>query len=59
MTKEQEEQIEKLLKLGYIWDKEWSILASGVILKKSSAEFWFFGLQGEMIHNPKGITIPL
>lgn len=39
---------------GYVWDKKHSTAAAGVILKRDSdGDFWFFGLEGEIMHNPE------
>ena len=56
-TKEQSEKIDELIASGYSWDKEWSISAAGVVLKKSKDDFWFFGMHGEIMHNPNGDAI--
>lgn len=45
--------------IGYDWDKQHSAAAPGVILKRADGDFWFFGMQGEIMHNPDGITIKL
>lgn len=40
----------------YVWDKPHSVSAAGVILKrKSDGDFWFFGLGGEIMHNPEAL----
>lgn len=45
---------------GYKWNKQHSTAAAGVILKRDSdGDFWFFGMEGEIMHNPDGITIKL
>lgn len=44
----------------YVWDKGRSVAAAGVVLKRDSdGDFWFFGMEGEIMHNPDGITIKL
>lgn len=53
------QQIEKILELekqGYMWNREKSILAAGVVYIKGK-DLYFFGLNGEILHNPDGITI--
>lgn len=45
---------------NYVWDKQHSVAAAGVVLKRQSdGDFWFFGMEGEIMHNPEGITIKL
>lgn len=51
VTPEQSKKIEELQSQGYVWNKQKSISAAGVILEKGE-DFWFFGLSGEMEHNP-------
>lgn len=43
----------------YKWDKQHSAAAAGVVLKRADGDFWFFGMEGEIMHNPDGITIKL
>ena len=50
-TPEQRKKIEELMAQGYVWDKEDSVAAAGVVLKKGK-DTWFFGLGGEIMHNP-------
>jgi hypothetical protein len=47
------DKIDELKKKGYYWDKEHSIAAAGVIMKHRNGDFWLFGLNGEIMHNPK------
>lgn len=49
-TNEQNTKIIELQQLGFKWDKQMSISAAGVIMKKDS-HIWFFGLNGEIIEN--------
>jgi hypothetical protein len=40
----------------YVWDKKHSTAAAGVILKRQSdGDFWLFGLDGEIMHNPEAL----
>jgi len=55
-TPEQEAKTEELRKIGYTWDKNKSTAACGVVLTKGD-DLYFFGLSGEILHNPDGITI--
>jgi len=55
-TKEQHEKIEELQKQGFKWNKSKSISACGVVLEKDN-DIYFFGLNGEILHNPQGNTI--
>jgi hypothetical protein len=55
-TPEQRKRIDELTAQGYVWDKEDSAAAAGVVLKKGE-DTWFFGLGGEIMHNPQGLTI--
>jgi len=50
-TPEQRKKIEELTAQGYVWHKEDSAAAAGVVLKKGE-DVWFFGLGGEIMHNP-------
>lgn len=50
-TAEQTAKVEELKELGYTWDKEHSAMACGVVMAKGN-DIWFFGLTGEIIHNP-------
>src|SRR5687768_8764010 len=50
-TPEQGKKIEELQNQGYKWNKEKSAAAAGVILEKRE-DIWFFGLGGEIMHNP-------
>jgi hypothetical protein len=45
----------------YEWDKKHSTAAGGVVIKrKSDGDFWFFGMEGEIMHNPEALlTIQL
>ena len=50
-------QLDKVFKLraeGYTWDRGHSIAACGIILKKGN-DFYFFGLNGEIMHNPEAL----
>lgn len=44
---------------SYKWDKQHSVAAAGVVLKRPDGDFWFFGMEGEIMHNPDGIKIPI
>jgi hypothetical protein len=55
-SKEQLEKIENIKMLGYTYDKQHSMAAAGVIFSKGN-DFYFFGLEGEIMHNPKGLMI--
>lgn len=55
-TPEQQKKIEELVANGYIWNKEDSVAAAGVVLDKGK-DRWFFGLSGEIIHNPDQIAV--
>lgn len=57
-TQEQLTKINQLRSEGYIWNKQKSISAAGVILEKGE-DFWFFGLSGEILHNPEGWSIKI
>lgn len=50
-TPEQRRKIEELISDGYIWNEKDSIATAGVVLDKG-ADRWFFGLGGEILHNP-------
>jgi hypothetical protein len=52
-TQEQTDKIEVLKKNGYVWNQQESIAAAGVVMRKGK-DFWFFGLDGEIMHNPVG-----
>jgi hypothetical protein len=41
---------------GYRLNEEKSLSAAGVIMEKGD-DFWFFGLDGEILHNPVGYSI--
>ena len=43
----------------YVWDKQHSIASAGVVMKRADGDFWFFGMKGEIMHNPDGIKITL
>ena len=53
-TKEQDEKMQSLQRQGYKWNQQKSISAAGVILEKGE-DFWFFGLSGEILHNPEAL----
>lgn len=55
-TKEQLDKIAGLKILGYKWNKAKSLSAVGVIFEKED-DLWFFGLNGEIMHNPDSLTI--
>lgn len=57
-TKEQDVKMTELKEKGYYWDKRMSIASAGVMLRKG-IDIWFFGLDGEIMHSPEGITISL
>lgn len=43
---------------SYEWNKQKSVSAAGGVLeRKSDGDFWFFGFDGELMHNPNGIRI--
>jgi hypothetical protein len=45
---------------GYVWDKKHSTSAACVILKRADGDFWLFGMEGEIMHNPEALlTIQL
>ena len=48
-TPEQTAKTEELLAKGYIWNKQDSISAAGVVMDKDN-DRWFFGLSGEIEH---------
>lgn len=58
-TAEQEQKISELQDQGYVFDEHHSVAAAGVVLKQADGDFWFFGLDGEIMHNPEGLTIAL
>jgi len=51
-TQEQLQKIEEIKKQGYTWNKSKSIAAAGVIFEKGE-DFYPFGMDGEIEHNPK------
>jgi hypothetical protein len=56
-TKLQNQFIKVLQSIGYKWDKPHS---AGVVLRRADGEFlfrdfWFFGLEGEIMHNPEAL----
>lgn len=55
-TQEQHDKMHDLLCSGYTWNRIRSLCAAGVILEKGS-DFWFFGLDGEIMHNPEGYAV--
>lgn len=57
-TQEQDDKIQSLERDGYVWDKQKSISAAGVVLTKGK-DLWFFGMNGEIMHNPQSVTIKL
>jgi len=58
-TIEQHKKMNELINEGYQWNQQKSISAAGVILDKGE-DFWFFGLSGEIEHNPQALlTIKL
>lgn len=43
-----------LLNQDYKWEKGQSLAAAGVVVKRESdGDFWFFGMEGEIMHNPE------
>lgn len=53
-------QFTKYLQINgeYVWDKKHSAASAGVVLRrKFDGDFWFFGLEGEIMHNPEGLLI--
>lgn len=52
-TKLQNQFIRVLQTIGYQRDKQHSAAAAGVVLKKADGDFWFFGMEGEIMHNPE------
>lgn len=57
-TPEQLAKTDALRADGYIWNQQKSISAAGVVMEKGD-DMWFFGLGGEIMHNPEGPTIRL
>lgn len=55
-TPEQDRKIQELQREGYTWNKQRSLSAVAVILDKGE-DFWFFGLDGSIEHNPYGIKV--
>jgi hypothetical protein len=50
-TPEQDKKMQELIKQKYKWNKEKSAASAGVVLEKGN-DLWFFGLDGEIMHNP-------
>ena len=57
-TAEQDSKMKQLMKQGYMWDKPMSASSAAVVLRKGN-DLWFFGMQGEIDHNPQITTIKL
>jgi hypothetical protein len=55
-TKQNDAKIQQLWRDGYYWDKQMSCSAAGVIMRKGG-DIYFFGLDGEVLHNPKGFSV--
>lgn len=51
----QSKVMEQLRLDGYRWDKQHSTAAACVILKRADGDFWLFGLEGEIMHNPEAL----
>lgn len=59
-TKEQIAKIDELFSQGYLWNRIRSACAAGVILEDpQSNDFWFFGMDGEIMHNPEEYSITI
>lgn len=52
-TKLQNQFVKQLQHEGYKWDKKHSTSAACVILKRVDGDFWLFGMEGEIMHNPE------
>ena len=57
-TPEQDKKITEIKAQGYTWDQDMSLSAAGVVFRKGE-DIWFFGLDGEVMHNPDGLHIKL
>ena len=51
LSKEQSDKIVEIALQGYKLDMKDSISACGLVYKKGE-DIWFFGLEGEIMHNP-------
>jgi len=51
-TPAQDAKMKEIMAQGYTWDKKHSESACAVILAKGK-DFWFFGLDGSIEHNPE------
>lgn len=40
---------------GYVWDRKHSTAAAGIVIKRADGDFWFFGLDGEIMHHPEAL----
>jgi hypothetical protein len=58
VTEEQNDKIWELGMLGYQVNEPKSISAAGLVMERGS-DLWFFGLGGEIMHNPDGLHIKL
>ncbi len=38
---------------GYIWDGISSLFPAGIVMSNKTRDTWFFGFEGEIIHNPQ------
>lgn len=56
LTEEQDQKLWELSNEGYLGNMEKSVAAAGLVVEKGD-DFWFFGLDGSIMHNPDGITI--
>lgn len=56
ITKDQDNKVWELSVMGYQGNLAKSVAAAGLVMEKGD-DFWFFGLGGEIMHNPDGITI--
>lgn len=55
ITEHQKEKMSEISDKGYKWNREESGAAAGVVMEKwhgGKRDFWFFGLDGEIMHNP-------
>jgi hypothetical protein len=54
-TKLQTDLTNALRRSEYFWDKKHSTSAACVILKRADGDFWLFGMEGEIMHNPEAL----
>lgn len=55
-TTEQLDKMEEISFQGYKWDRAKSLSSCGVVMMKGD-DMYFFGLTGEIMHNPEGYVI--